>query len=105
MRSCAGRRVYDDELRRLTADAVLGAKEIAVRVAYDQGDYYQSIHAELGHNRRGLRVGRVVADDYKAHWMERGWTTRSGGQVKGRRVLARGGRKAGLRVRAPRRRG
>ena len=94
--------VYDEELRRLAADAALGAREIAVRVAFDQGNYYQSIHADLGYNRRGLRVGRVVADDYKAHWMERGWTTRSGRVVKGKRVLARGGRKAGLRVRAPR---
>ena len=80
--------VYDDELRRLTADAALGAREIAVRVAYDQGDYYQSIHGDLGDNRRGLRVGRVVADDYKAHWIERDHHDRAGGVVKGKRVLA-----------------
>jgi hypothetical protein len=96
---------YDAALRRLTADAALGAKEVAVRVAFDKGDYYQSIHGELGRNRRGLRVGLVVADDYKAHWVERGWVTRSGTVVKGKNVLRRGGRRAGLRVRAPRKRG
>lgn len=96
---------YDDALRRLTADAALGAKEIAVRVAFDTGAYFSSIHGELGRNRRGLRVGLVVADDHKAHWVERGWTTRSGTVVKGKNVLRRGGRRAGLRVRGPRRRG
>ena len=98
-------RMFDDELRRLTADAALGAKEIAVKVAYDTGAYFNSIRGELGHNRKGLRVGLVVADDYKAHWVERGWVTRSGAVVKGKNVLRRGGRRAGLRVRAPRKRG
>jgi hypothetical protein len=97
--------VFDDELRRLTDDAALGAKEIAVKQAFDTGDYFASIHGELGHNRKGLRVGLVVADDYKAHWVERGWVTRSGTIVKGKNILRRGGRRAGLRVRAPRKRG
>jgi hypothetical protein len=97
--------VFDDELRRLTADAALGAKELAVKQAFDSGDYFSSIHGELGNNRKGLRVGLVVADDYKAHWVERGWITRSGTIVKGKKILARGGRRAGLRVRAPRKRG
>lgn len=97
--------VFDDELRRLTADAALGAKEVAVKVAFDTGAYFSSIHGELGKNRKGLRVGLVVASDHKAHWIERGWVTRSGTPVKGRNVLRRGGRRAGLRVRAPRKRG
>lgn len=96
---------YDDELRRLTNDAALGAKELAVKQAFDTGAYFASIHGELGHNRKGLRVGLVVADDWKAHLIERGWTTRSGTVVKGKKILARGGRRAGLRVRAPRKRG
>jgi hypothetical protein len=101
---------YDAVLRQLTAEGALGAKEIAVRVAFDKGDYFSSIHGELGHNRKGLRVGLVVADDYKAHWVERGWQHHSHGQptgvmIKGKNVLRRGGRRAGLRVRAPRKRG
>ena len=94
--------VFDDELRRLTSDAALGARELAVKQAFDTGAYFSSIRGELGDNRRGLRVGLVVAGDYKAHWVERGWVTRSGTVVKGKRILARGGRRAGLRVRAPR---
>jgi hypothetical protein len=96
---------FDAELRRLASEAALGAREVAVKVAFDRGAYFSSIHAELGRNRRGLRVGLVVADDFKAHWIERGWVTRSGTVVKGKNVLRRGGRKAGLRVRAPRKRG
>ena len=97
--------MFDDELRRLTADAALGGREVAVRVAFDTGAYYGSIHGDLGRNRKGLRVGLVQADDYKANWIERGWTTRYGAVVKGRNVLRRGARRAGLRVRAPRKRG
>jgi hypothetical protein len=104
--------IYDAELRRLASEGALGAKELAVKDFYGVdsrtgaiGAYYQSIHGELGRNRRGLRVGLVVADDWKAHWAEGGWTTRSGTKVKGRKILARGGRRAGLRVRAPRKRG
>ena len=93
----------DQELAQLAELAALGAREVAVRVAYDQGDYFSSIHGGLGANRNGLVVGRVSADDYKAHWVERGWTTRSGTVVKGRNVLRRGARRAGLRVRAGRR--
>jgi hypothetical protein len=97
--------IYDAELRRLTSLGALGAKELAVRQAFDTGAYYGSIHGELGRNRKGLRVGLVVADDHKAHWVERGWVTRSGTVVKGKNILRRGGRRAGLRVRAPRKRG
>jgi hypothetical protein len=102
--------VFDDELRRLTSEAALGAKELAVRQAFNTGDYFSSIHGELGHNRKGLRVGLVVADDYKAHWIERGWRHHSHGQptgviIRGKNILRRGGRRAGLRVRAPRKGG
>ena len=104
--------VFDDELRRLADLGALGAREIAVKEFFGVdshtgqiGAYYHSIHSDLGHNRKGLRVGLVVASDWKAHFAERGWTTRSGTVVKGRRILARGARRSGLRVRAPRRRG
>jgi len=104
--------VFDDELRRLTADAALAAKEFAVKDFYGVdsrtgqiGAYFSSIRGELGYNRKGLRVGLVVADDWKGVLAEKGWTTRSGTVVKGKKILARGGRRAGLRVRAPRKRG
>lgn len=116
----------DEELRQLAELAALGAKEIAVRVAFDQGDYFQSIHGGLGTNRNGLTVGRVSADDFKAHWIESGYRTIRGqgvksgdrgrrtrirnlesgadlGFVKGKNVLRRGARRAGLRVRGRRR--
>jgi len=92
----------DAELRRLASEAALGAREVAVKEYFDLGAYFGSIRAELGRNRRGLRVGLVVADDFKAHWAER-----PPKQEQGRRrgkILARGGRKAGLRIRAPRKR-
>jgi len=95
--------VLDDELRRLAELSALGAKEIAVRVAFDEGDYFRSIHGGLGVNRKGLTVGRVSADDWKAHLIEAGWTTQSGTHVKGKNVLRRGARRAGLRVRGRRR--
>jgi hypothetical protein len=95
--------VLDDELRRLAELSALGAREIAVRVAFDQGDYFRSIHAGLGRNRNGLTVGRVSADDFKADWIERGYTHESGKRIPGRNVLRRGARRAGLRVRGRRR--
>jgi hypothetical protein len=99
---------FDQELDHLANLAALGAKEIALRVAFDRGDYFSSIHAGLGNNRRGLVVGRVSATDFKAHWIERGHriVTRDGrvvGQAKPKNVLARGARRAGLRVRSRRR--
>jgi len=117
----------DAELRRLAELGALGAREVAVRVAYDRGGYYQSIRGVLGTGRTGLAVGRVVADDFKANWIEYGYRTIQGrgvkssdrgrrtrirnlssgaqlGFVKGRAPLAKGTRRAGLRVR-PRRRG
>lgn len=95
--------VLDDELRSLAELASLGAREIAVREAFDTGDYYGSIHGGLGTNRKGLTVGRVSADDHKAHWVEFGWRTTSGRQVPGKNVLRRGARRAGLSVRARKR--
>ena len=98
----------DDVLGRLAGLAALGAREIAVRVAYDRGDYYGSIRGGLGLSRRGLTVGRVSAGDFKANWIENRYrlVTRSGrvvGTVKGRNVLRRGARRAGLRVRPAKR--
>ena len=95
--------VIDPQLERWAQEAALGAREIAVRVAFDQGDYFASIHAGLATNRRGLAVGRISAPDFKALWIERGWQTSTGRQVKGRNVLRRGLRKTGLRVRSSRR--
>lgn len=102
--------VFDAELSRLAELGALGAKEIAVKEYYGVdshtgqiGAYYASLHAELGRNRKGLRVGLVQADDWKAHFGEV-----PPKQEKGRRrgkILARGARKSGLRVRAPRKRG
>lgn len=115
--------VLDGELKRLADLAALGAREVAVRVAFDQGDYFGSIRGQLATNRRGLPVGRVVADDFKANWIEYGYRTIRGqgtggrgsrtrirnlsgdadlGFVKGRKVLAKGARRAGLPVRARR---
>ena len=95
--------VLDDELRRLAELSALGAKEIAVRVAFDEGDYFRSIHGGLGVNRKGLTVGRVSADDVKADWIERGYTQHPGRRIPGKNVLRRGARRAGLRVRGRRR--
>lgn len=98
----------DGELQRLAQEAALGARELAFRVAYDSGDYYRSIRGGLATNRRGLPVGRVAASDFKAHWIERGHrkVTVNGrvfGFAPGKQILARGGRRAGLRVRGRRR--
>lgn len=95
--------VLDDELRNLADLAALGAKEIAVREAFDTGDYYESIHGGLGENRNGLTVGRVSADDFKADWLERGYTHSSGKRIPGKNILRRGARRAGLSVRGRRR--
>lgn len=93
---------YDVILGQLTQEQALGAKEIAVAEFFDTGDYFDSIHGEIGTNRRGLVVGLVVADDFKANWAEHGWTTPSGRRVPGKRILQRAARRAGLRVRARR---
>lgn len=98
----------DGELERLARLAALGSREIAFKVAYDEGDYYRSIVGGLGVSRRGLVVGRVAAADFKAHWVENrhrlvnrhGWVVRV---MPGRKVLVKGARRAGLRVRPNRR--
>jgi hypothetical protein len=97
--------VFDGILDRLAHAAAEASQAIASREFHDTGDYLRSIEAGVGPNRRGRVVGRIIASDWKAHFAERGWTTRSGTVVKGRNILRRGGRQAGLRVRAPRRRG
>lgn len=116
---------YDALLRHLTDEQVLIAKEIAVVEYFDRGDYFSSIHGDLGIDRRGLVVGLVMADDFKANWAEYGWRTIRGqgvkssdrgrrtrirnlspdadlGFVKGKHILQRAARRAGLRVRSRR---
>jgi hypothetical protein len=98
----------DGELERLARLATLGAREIAFRVAFDRGDYFGSIRGGLGRNRRGLTVGRVSADDFKADWIERGHrivarNSQMVGMAKPKNVLRRGIRRAGLPIRARRR--
>lgn len=97
--------VLADELERRAQLAALGAKEIALRVAFDKGDYFASIHAGVAVRSDGVTVGRVSADDFKAHWIENPHrlVARDGRVVRvvpGRNVLRRGARRAGLKVRA-----
>jgi hypothetical protein len=102
-------RTLDPALDDLAKLGALGAREIAFRVAYDSGDYFRSIHGGLGVGvRSGLPVGRISATDHKANWVESGHrkVTRDHrviGVVRGRRVLQRGARRAGLRVRSRKR--
>jgi hypothetical protein len=110
----------DPALQNLAAEITLTAKEIAVREAFDTGDYMESIHGGLGKGRTGYVVGRVSADDHKANWIEYGHRTIHGagtgrrrirnlqgevsfGMVKGRHILRRAARRSGLRVRNRRR--
>jgi hypothetical protein len=95
---------FDAILDRLASEAATASQAIASREFYKTGAYRGSIDAGVGPNRRGSVVGRIVATDYKAVWAERGWTAPGGRKVAGRKILARGARRAGLRVRAPRRR-
>jgi len=113
--------IFDAEIRILGERAALGAKEVAVKEAFETGAYFSSIHFEIATGKRGEQIGRVVADDFKAGWIERGHRTVRGqgtgrkrlrnlqgtpstGFVKGRNILRRGARRAGLRVRGPRKR-
>ena len=85
-------------------EAALGqvADEIAARAraiarveAYDTGAYHDSIRGESGDNEQGELVGRVVADDWKAHLIEFGYTRADGVHVPGRNILARAAEQAG----------
>jgi hypothetical protein len=112
--------VLDHALNQLAGEIALTAKEIAVREAFDTGDYMDSIHGRLATGRTGYVVGHVQADDFKANWIEYGHRTIHGagtgrrrirnltgetnfGMVKGRHVLRRAARRSGLRVRNRRR--
>jgi len=114
--------VLDSALNQFAAEVALTAKELAVREAFDTGDYMGSIHGGLGKGRTGYVVGRVSADDFKANWIEYGHRTVHGGgtgrtrirnlqgetsfgMVKGRHILRRAARRSGLRVRNRRRAG
>ncbi len=94
---------FDPTLAPYIAQITLTARELAVRDAFEHGDYLASIHGEI-RPVGGQNVGLVAADDFKANWIERGWTTRSGTSVKGKRILRRAARRAGLRYRSPRKR-
>jgi hypothetical protein len=96
--------VLDAALLAITSEIALTAREIAVKEAFDTGEYLGSIHGGLARSKRGLPLGRVQADDFKGGWIEKGHRTPGGGFVKGRNILRRAGRRSGLRVRAPRRR-
>lgn len=69
--------VHDDEpldqirreLRAVAEDAAEYARSIA---PVDEGDYKKSIHTEDLDDVNGLPARRVIADDYKAIWIEYG---------------------------------
>jgi hypothetical protein len=73
------------------------ARMIARAEFYRTGAYTRSIQAEHGVDENGGLVGRVVADDWKAHWAEFGWGTRTGG-TRARHVLARAAQQVGFAV-------
>lgn len=68
---------------RIAADAgSQAAKSIApVRT----GAYRDGIEAQVGYNEKGKLVGRVVAKDFKSHWVEKG-TIKQHGRFVLRRV-------------------
>jgi len=73
------------------------AQQLARREYYRTGDYTRGIRAEHGLDEHGELVGRVVAADWKSHWAEFGWKSRTGGE-RARHILARGAEQAGYRV-------
>jgi hypothetical protein len=100
---------FDPTLAPYIAEIELVARELAVRDAFGAGDYFGSIHGEITTTVKGQHVGLVAADDFKANWLERGHriVTHDGrmvGTVKGKRILRRAARRAGLRYRPPRKR-
>lgn len=95
---------FDPTLLPYIQEITLTARELAVAEAYESGDFFNSISGRIYTTPKGQHVGLVAADDFKANWVERGFTTRSGTRVKGRNILRRAARRAGLRYRAPRNR-
>jgi hypothetical protein len=81
------------------ADAVEAeAKALARPEAYESGDYERSIGAEVGPDEHGDQVVRLRAEDWKAHWVEWGYTQRDGVFIPGKAILRRAAEQAGLRV-------
>ncbi len=58
-----------EKLRPLGERAAAIAQKLAPRLS---GDYANSIHVVTGINEEGKAVARVVADDFKAGWIEKG---------------------------------
>jgi hypothetical protein len=78
------------------ADAVEAeAKALARAEAYESGDYERSIEAEVGPDERGDQVVRLRAEDWKAHFIEFGYTQRNGVFILGRAILRRAAEQAG----------
>ncbi len=73
------------------------ARLIARAEFYRTGAYARSIQAEHGMDEQGQLVGRVAADNWKAHWAEFGWGARTGG-TRARHVLARAAQQVGFTV-------
>jgi hypothetical protein len=92
---------FDTDLAEVADTAATFARGLAHRSAWDSGAYGRSIHAELDYDDQGRRVGRLIADDWKGHLIERGHRHYSHGRSTGRRipakhVLERGWRRTGL---------
>jgi hypothetical protein len=92
---------FDTELAALADAAATFSAGLARRVAWDHGDYGRSIHGSLDYDDQGRRVGRLIADDWKANWVERGFRhfahgRPTGGRVPAKHVLERGWRRTGL---------
>jgi hypothetical protein len=92
---------FDRELAQVADVAAGFARGLARATAWDSGAYGRSIHGELGYDDTGRRVGRLIADDWKGHLIERGHRHYSHGRATGARipakhVLERGWRRTGL---------
>lgn len=80
------------------ADRIVAeAQAIGRAEFYQRGGYVRGIVAEHGLDERGELVGRVNATDWKSHWAEYGWRSRTGGQ-RARHVLTRAAERAGFAV-------
>ncbi len=71
------------------------ARNIAQREAYQTGAYRNSIEAVAGEDAGEVK-GRVVAKDFKAGWIEFGYTQRNGVHIPGKNILSRAADAAGF---------
>jgi hypothetical protein len=74
---------------------VLEAQAIARSEFYQRGGYLRGLQAEHGLDEHGDLVGRVNATDWKSHWGEFGWKSRTGG-TRARHILSRAAQRAGF---------